>query len=244
MRQKEIYNKSHAVQHLGSSLMFHGRLFGIMGTRLDILLIGKDERYSQDLWNRITSELDSLEQIFNRFDPDSETSFINREATLRPVPVSREMGTILKSCRRYYERTLGLFDVTIGNFDHLFFDEGDNTIFFASPNVHLDFGGYAKGYALVMIRDIIRRSDIEHCFVDFGNSSILGMGHHPFGDAWLVSVTNPFRIDEVLEELPLNDEALSVSGDTPSYMRHILHPLTRKPTSTPKLVSVITDNPL
>jgi len=70
------------------------------------------------------------------------------------------------------------------------------------------------------------------------------MGHHPFGDAWTVSIENPFVTGQTVDEISLHDAALSVSGNTPSYSGHIVHPKSGKPEVEQKLVSVLIHDPL
>lgn len=227
-----------------SSKMFHGSLQNIMGTRFDILIIDQNKLKSQEIWNDMVFELQRLDRIFNRFDSTSETSKINREAILEPVHVSPEMWTILKSCREYNIRTLGLFDITLDDFSKVLLDEREHTVIFLKKEMSLDFGGYAKGYALAKIKDLIHQAGVKHCFVDFGNSSILGMGHHPYGDAWKVSIENPYNPDEALDEISLRDEALSVSGNTPAYTGHIVRPASGETVKERKVVSITSKEPL
>lgn len=47
-----------------------------MGTRFDLLIIDQDRLKCQEAWNYINSELQRLDQLFNRFDSASETSKI------------------------------------------------------------------------------------------------------------------------------------------------------------------------
>lgn len=227
-----------------SSKMFHGSLKNIMGTRFDILIIDQNRLESQEIWNDIVFELRRLDRIFNRFDSISETSKINREAILEPVHVSPEMWSILRSCQIYYTRTLGLFDVTLKDFSKVLLDEKKHSVTFLKKDISLDFGGYAKGYALVKIKDLIHQAGVQHCFVDFGNSSILGIGHHPYGDSWRVSIKNPYNHDEVLDEISLKDLALSVSGNTPSYTGHIVRPTSGESMKGRKVVSITSEDPL
>lgn len=215
-----------------------------MGTRFDILIIDQDRVKSQDIWHDIVFELQRLDLLFNRFDTTSETSKINREAALTPVPVSPEMWSILQNCQMYYTRTLKLFDITLNDFSTVELIENNHSIFFPKKDISLDFGGYAKGYALAKLRDVVLQSEVQHCFMDFGNSSILGIGHHPYGDAWKVSFENPYKQDVVLDEISLKDMSLSVSGNTPSYTGHIVRPDSGESIKGHKAISIISEDPL
>ncbi|NLN07104.1 MAG: FAD:protein FMN transferase [Firmicutes bacterium] len=217
-----------------------------MGTRLEILMIGLNREKSHEVWNETVHELRRLDRVFNRFDEGSETSKINREAASAPVrvSVSPEMWAILQNCRDYHTRTQGLFDITLNDFTTVIMDTDENSVVFSKKNLTLDFGGYAKGYALAKIKGLLLQNRIEHCFVDFGNSSILGMGHHPHGDSWKVSVRDPYHPGTILGELSLHHQALSVSGNSPGYNGHIVRPDSGLAVNARKVTSIISKDPL
>lgn len=238
-----IGSETNAVYH-ESGKMLHGSLENIMGTRFEVLMIGLYKRKSHEVWNETVHELRRLDRVFNRFDEGSETSKINREAASTPVHVSPEMWAILQNCRDYHTRTKGLFDITLNDFNTVIMDANENSVAFSKNNLTLDFGGYAKGYALAKIKELLLQNGIEHCFVDFGNSSILGMGHHPHGDSWKVSVRDPYHPDATLGELSLHDQALSVSGNSPTYTGHIVLPDSGLAVNARKVASIISKDPL
>lgn len=227
-----------------SSSLFHGSLTNIMGTRFDIIIVGKRKAEGERVWKKITEELRKLDGMLNRFDLESEVSQINLQAAEHPVKVSNEMWTILMDCQYYYRVTSGLFDVTLKDFSKIVFNEDQQSVFFSLKGLHLDFGGYAKGYALNKIKSILLESDIRQCFADFGNSSILALGHHPYGDCWKVSIKNPFVEDEIVAEATLRDASLSTSGNTSSYSKHIVDPLSGRYNEERKLVCVVSRNPI
>jgi len=227
-----------------SSMMSHASLMGIMGTRFDMVIIGKNKSESETVWFNIESELKRLNRLLNRFDPASEVSKINKIADHQQIRVSDEMWQILNNCKFYHQETFGLFDITLKNFYAIQFHEHNKAVSFLRSDIHIDFGGYGKGYALKRIKGIVEDAAVHQCFVDFGNSSILGVGHHPFGDAWKVSIENPFDAGQTADEISLRDMALSVSGNTPSYSGHIVHPKSGSPETRRKLVSVLMDDPL
>ena len=122
-------------------------------------------------------------------------------------------------------------------------ESGNHHISFSNFSVTLDFGGFAKGYALKKIQEILLRGNIENAFVDFGNSSIMGIGHHPYGDCWKVSLQNPYT-QQTLDEFCLTDNTLSTSGNTEQYTGHIINPLTGIYNEQKKVTSILSDNPL
>ena len=227
-----------------TSLMFHGSLMNIMGTRFDILLLGKNKEQAEAIWYKIESGLKQLHAVLNRFDETSETSRINRDAPHQFVEVSDKMWHILNNCKYYYQKTSGLFDITLKDFSAIQLDEERKSVFFENTQTRIDFGGYGKGYALKKIKVILEESGIQHCLVDFGNSSILGMGHHPYGDAWEITIENPYNLGQLVDKIALKDKSLSISGNTPAYSGHIVSPGSGQPVEEHKIVSVIAKDPL
>ena len=133
--------------------MFHGFIPHVMGTRFDMLMIHPNREYLNKLWPVITNELERLERMLNRFDPKSEAAQL-KLSSQTPVPVSPEFGTILQLCRSYYEKTFHLFDITLKDFSLIQFHDNRH-ISTAYPPLSLDFGGFAKGYALKKIQEIL-----------------------------------------------------------------------------------------
>ena len=194
-----------------SSSMFHGFLPDIMGTRFDIVIIGKGKSETEEVWGKICSELRRLERMLNRFDKESEVTQINLNASRHPVEVSDEMWAILMDCRYYHLATSGLFDITLKDFSKVIFNENHRSVYFSLKDMHLDFGGYAKGYALNKLKNILLAADIRQCFADFGNSSILAQT----SSIWHFMESrhkNPFVEGEIMDEIELRDESMSSSG--------------------------------
>jgi len=224
-----------------SSSLFHGSLLNIMGTRFDIVAVGGTKTVSESLWNEIISELVRLDKMLNRYDKESDIALINARAIYAPVKVTPEMWNILSDCKQYYDITCGLFDITLKDFSQVYLNESDKSVFFLQDNISFDVGGYAKGYAMEKIKALLS-FDIEHAFVNFGNSSVLGLGHHPCGDYWSVCIENPYRAGDILGTVQISNNSLSTSGNMPSHPKHIIHPISGEYIEKRQIVCVVTPN--
>lgn len=211
-------------EYIADGQIFHGYLPRVMGTRLEVLTIGESEEKMVGLWKNLSSKALSLDAMLNRFDPASEVSILNHSDNPLELEMSEDLSEMVRLADEYYDRTNGLFDIVDG--------EGK-----------LDFGGFAKGYFLKKCEEMLRSKGITCAFVDFGSSSILGIGKHPYGDSWKVGVVDPYTRMQV-REIPLNDSSMSTSGNAPSYSGHIRDPRTGAPCQGRKLVTIISDNPL
>lgn len=236
--------KQSSSTYYDESSMFYGSLSRIMGTRFDLILTGIEKEHSVRIWASIQNELEHLDHLLNRFDPDSEISAINQRIGDNPVKVNNEMWDILLDCGDYHQKTFGLFDITLSDFSQVLFNEKEHSVLFLQPGLLFDLGGYAKGYAMKKLVNILTANKVENCFVDFGSSAIFALGHHPYGDSWKVSIENPFQKGEILGEIALKNSALSTSGNTPDYSGHIVNPLNRKFNRERKLICVESDDPV
>ena len=224
-----------------NSNLFHGSMSNIMGTRLDVVMLG-DEALLSEVWKRIVAETERLHRMLNRFDAASDISHINREAANYPVKLNDELWQIMTDVKKYHQQTSGYFDVSMIDFNRVIMDDDCKTLIFTEKDIILDFGGYAKGYALQQIQEILLKSGIMQALVNFGNSSVLAVGSHPHGQYWGIDVENPFLSGQKLQTCKLYNQSLSVSGNTANHTQHIINPRSRQYSDERKLVSAISTN--
>ncbi|MDR2058135.1 MAG: FAD:protein FMN transferase [Dysgonamonadaceae bacterium] len=225
-----------------SSGLFHGSIPKVMGTQLDALFWGGNPAEMDELWQSIVAEVIKLEKILNRFDAASELRQINTNAMLYPVGMNDELWNILMDCKRYYELTEGYFDITLGHWENVEFDETNRTVFFVEKTF-FDLGGYAKGYALEKIRLLLKQQAVSRALVNFGNSTTLALGTHPHGNYWPVGIDNPYN-NRRMDNIYLCDASLSVSGNTPIRTAHIVRPATKEYVTTRKMAVVVSVYPI
>jgi thiamine biosynthesis lipoprotein len=225
-----------------SSKLMHGSIMNIMGTRLDALLIGAERAESMLIWSEIEAEVKRLDKMLNKYDKDSEVSNVNKKAEYFPVSVNDELWTILIDCRRYFHLTLGYFDISLKDFSSVLLDENNQTVFFNRKSVQLDLGGYAKGYALEKIRNILMTHGIAQAFINFGNSSVLALGSHPHGENWTLGINNPYQPKETVGIIELHNNTISTSGNMPQHTEHIINPFTGVYSKDRRILSIVAKN--
>lgn len=219
--------------------IFHGFVPLVMGTRLEVLLTGAEENLCGALWEHMCVTAGRLQCMMDRFDPESEVSRINSagESSLSP-----EMSVIISVCEHFRKSTCGLFDIGRGTVDwDNALDEECSIINLHGGN--LDFGGVGKGYLLKRFKEMLQDAGITTAYIDFGGSSIMALGHHPYGDCWKVGVTDPFS-GAVIREIELVDMSMSTSGNQPGYDGHITDPRNGMPVTGRKLVTILSPDPL
>jgi len=123
-------------------------------------------------------------------------------------------------------------------------DRKANTIRFLKKGMRIDLGGIAKGWAVDRGVEILRGLGIEHAMVNAGGDTRL-LGDR-LGKPWIVGIRDPRKDHAVVTRIPLQDEAISTSGDYERFFEedgvryhHILVPGTGKSPGLVRSVTVI-----
>lgn len=225
--------------------------FEAMHTRVEMVFTGLDVVKSEFLCNTVYEETLRLDAMLNRFDATSELSYVNAHAGKQPIQISEEMADVLDSCLSFHEATKGFFDVTvhspatIPNGDGRYRVDPDvKKVTFMHPAVQIDLGGFAKGYALKKIQYLMFEQEIANYVLNFGNSSILAVGQHPYGRCWNIGVEHPVQKGKTIQLFNLTNQSLSISGNVPLHPQHIISPLTSNFITGLSMISVKGQSPL
>lgn len=204
--------------------------FRAMHTRIEVLLTGLQESAGRMLVERIEEQMKIMERRFNCHDERSPLAAINLRAAREVVEVDDDMFMALELCEAFRRTTFGSFDVATdtalqGQVSYVL-DPEHHTVRFARDGVRLDMGGFAKGYALEKIRQMAAQEGVGTALMNFGNSSVAALGHHPYGEWWAVGVEHTVRRGQLAHEVHLKDSAMSVSGRSTDGRYHIVNPAT------------------
>ena len=196
-----------------------------MHSRLELLFICPDAVKSRHLCEEAERLVKSESLEFDRHVPDSPTARLN-SASGR-VALGEDLFFALELCEKFRSLTEGYFDVAALSEDktrpaYMLFPESHEAALAGKGHL-LDFGGFAKGFALESVRNLLAGEGITDALLNFGNSSVVGMGKHPFGSCWRV------RSEEGGRTFELNDSAFSISGPSRSGKNHILDPHSSAP---------------
>jgi len=233
----------HVFQKSTSGESLYYTWFSAMHTRVDLIFISREaESFYINLTNLIHKRILEIEQIGNCFNPETEISEVNRSAYFRQVEISDEFYRILHACLKYHSKTCGLFDITTDskNFSSATMTQlrlsENKQISFARPDIYLNLSGFLKGYALEEIRPILKNSGIRNALINMGNSSVLALGHQMGHQGWAV------RLQNENEDVILNDECLTTSGNPTVQQLHIVNPLSGKFATGKRSLSVVNTN--
>jgi thiamine biosynthesis lipoprotein len=115
--------------------------------------------------------------------------------------------------------------------------------------MRIDLGGFAKGHAVDRAAAILRGHAIRHAVVAAGGDSyVLGDRR---GRPWNIAVRDPRRPDQVVAVLPLEDVAMSTSGDYERFFErdgerfhHVIDPKTGRSAHGLRSVTILAEDGL
>lgn len=231
---------------------FHRETQVLMGTFVEV--ISADVRAPAIVF----SEIRRIEGILSKYRPDSEVSQLNQKGQVKASP---EMFYIMEKSRDFWELSNGAFDITVGplmdlwgftdkNFrqpseaqikkvlefigtNKIIFNKQDYVVKFMLPEMKVDLGAIAKGYAVDCAVKKLKDARIKNCLINAGGQ-IYCLGDKS-GKLWKVAIRDPRGkgFDGFLE---LKDQAVATSGDYEQYFEkdnrrfsHIMNPRTGYP---------------
>jgi FAD:protein FMN transferase len=246
----------------------------VFGTLAEVTVADADATQAQRSAAKVLSEFDRMHRDLHAWQPGELVSLNEAIARgERNIPTTAEIAMLIRNAQRLEVRSGGLFDPAVGRLVGLWnfhknraagplpdpgaiaaivrthpsmadlSVEGD-AVTSSNPAVQLDFGGYAKGYALDHAAEILRADGIHDALINVGGN-IMALGRHG-GRPWRVGLDAP-RGKGLLATLDLQDgEAIGTSGDYRRYYEidgrrysHIIDPRTGFPVPGVDSVTVL-----
>lgn len=104
------------------------------------------------------------------------------------------------------------------DFNNIIIDKTENTVFIKDPEMTVDVGGVAKGYAVEKTAEFMKNKGMSGYVLNVGGN-VRTVGTRPDGENWKVGIENPNTGDDenpYIEKLSLGEMSLVTSG---SYQR-------------------------
>ena len=251
---------------------WHEREEAIMGTRVAVQAWA-DPSTARAAIDAVMADMRRTDELMSTYKPWSQLSQVNAHAFERPVQVDPDIIDVVSTAIEYSRLGGGAFDITYASVGYLYdyrrqlhpteaqieanlasvdyralqVDAVACTIRFLRPGMRIDLGGIAKGWAVDRGVGILRRYGIEHGMVNAGGDTAF-LGNRR-GKPWVVGVQDPRNPERVVVRIPLEDEAISTSGDYERYFEadgvryhHILVPGTGKSPDAVHSVTVVGAN--
>jgi thiamine biosynthesis lipoprotein len=242
----------------------------LMGTQVIVKVVGRDRETLERAVDAAFDEVSRLEQIMSNFIPTSELSRINQHAGEAPVSVSRELFWVIQRSLFFSELSEGAFDISFAsvgklwnfrtgilptpeavraqlpfvNYRKIQLDEEKSTVFLPYAQMEIGLGGIGKGYAMDRAMAVLMDHGIRNAMVMAGGDTLIKgkKGNEP----WKVGLRDPDKENGILAVLPLEDQAISTSGDYERFFikdgvryHHILDPKTGYPAKSCRSVTIL-----
>ena len=244
----------------------------LLGTVVDISVAGTaDARDVPQQVEQAFAEMQRLERLMSRFDPESELSRINQHAGGASVAISGELMRVLQDAQRRSAATGGAFDPVLGwltvqadpgaqRLDDAFvhrvlpyarssaleLDERRMRARLNTPLARLDLGGAAKLPILAAGLRQLHNAGVTGCLIN-GGGDVLASARND-GQAWRIGIRDAYQPDKVLAVLALNDGVVASSGDYERFVtlsgqrvHHIIDPTTGRPTQGLRGLTLVAD---
>ena len=231
-----------------------------MGTEVSVYFWHENEAEGNAIVEEIYAEVDRINALMSTYVETSQISDINRRAADEAVVAGEELFQLIRRSLDISVLTRGAFDITYDSvgqhydfrerrrpddatveaerrhidFRYVELDQGNGTVRFAQQGVRINLGGIAKGYVVERGVDILQRHGVDYGVVTAGGDSRL-LGDRR-GRPWMIGIRDPRKDDDVAISVPLEDEAISTSGDYERYFdedgtryHHIIRPSSGRP---------------
>jgi FAD:protein FMN transferase len=246
-----------------------------MGTLFRITLFASDEKAAEAASMAARARVAALNVTLSDYLPESEINRLSSTSGQgKAVRVSDDLWNVLAISQDIARKTDGAFDVTVGplvktwkharrlekmpapelmarmlartGYKKMLLDATHHTVELLVPEMHLDVGGMAKGYAVDEALKVLKREGITRALVAAGGD--IGASEAPPGESgWRIMIT-PLDAEGAPPPrfVRLRNSAVSTSGDTHQRVEidgvrysHIVDPRTGVGITDHSLVSVL-----
>jgi len=237
-----------------------------MGTLFTITLYAATEAQGRAASDAAFAKIAALNAMMTDYDAESELMQLCKKPVGQPVRVSPELFEVLQQSQRLAELSDGAFDVTVGpvvrqwrrarrqgerpppeqlarareavGWPKLKLEGRNQTVTLLAPNMQLDLGGIAKGFAADQALETLRSHGLPRALV--AASGDIAAGDAPPGKrGWRVAIGAPVSGPSSAGGAPsartllLRNAAVSTSGDAEQFVEidgvrysHIVDPHT------------------
>jgi len=216
-----------------------------MGNRFDITVVAINEEIGYINIDRAISEITRIEKLISSWDPESETSLINKNAGIEPVNVSLELFNLIERAKQISVITDGAFDISYASMDKIWKFDGsmkykpteaeikesigkvgydkiilnaeNHTVFLKLKGMKISFGAIGKGYAAEKAKELLISKQVVAGIIN-ASGDLTTWGTKASGEKWLIGIANPLSKDKIFSWLPIVESSVATSGNYEKYV--------------------------
>lgn len=230
----------------GFSQQIYKRTLKLMGSRFEITVVAENASEAEKFIDAGVEEIQRIEKLISSWDPESQTSEINRNAGKQPVKVDPELFELIQRAVGISRITDGAFDISYASMDRIWKFDGtmkkmphedeikasvskvgyknivldpvNSTVFLKEPGMKIGFGGIGKGYAADSAKELLMKKGVSAGIIN-ASGDMNTWGKQPNGKDWTVAITNPTNKNTAFATLPLKEGAVVTSGDYEKFVK-------------------------
>jgi thiamine biosynthesis lipoprotein len=212
-----------------------------MGVPFKFLLYAPDKVTAKGAFDAAISRVSELNRVLSDYDSESELSRLSATSpSPNPVPIGADLWLVLDRSQHLARETDGAFDITVGplvrlwrrarrqkemppadrlaearaavGYQHLQLDADKHTAMLLVPNMRLDLGGIAIGYAVDEAMKVMQVRGITQALID-ASGDILASDPPPGKTGWTISVIPLSDDGTPTRDVLLTNVAISTAGD-------------------------------
>ncbi len=223
----------------------HKKVLKLMGSRFEIIVVHPDAVFAEKAIADAINEIKRIENLISSWDPNSQTSAINRNAGIKAINVDRELYDLIYRSKKVSALTEGIFDISFASIDKIWRFDGTMkkmpdasemlksvelinyndiilnsdsiTVFLKNKGMKIGFGGIGKGYAANRARDVLKRIGIENGVVN-ASGDLIAWGRQEDGEEWGIGITDPKNKEKAVGWIRISDLAVVTSGNYEKFV--------------------------
>lgn len=221
------------------------KAMNLMGTAFEITVVAPNEDIGYINIDEAVSEIKRIEKIISSWDPESETTLINKNAGIKPVKVSTELFELIERAKRISVITDGAFDITYASMDNIWKFDGSmvrmpsedrikesiskigyekiilnddaQTVFLKEQGMKIGFGAIGKGYAADKAKQLLMSKQVKAGLINAAGD-LTTWGTKVTGEKWMIGIANPLSKDKIFSWLPIVESSVATSGNYEKYV--------------------------
>lgn len=219
--------------------------YEVMGGEFDITVISEDEELGYIYILEALAEVQRIEKLISSWDEESETSLVNKNAGIKPIPVSWELYKLIERSILLSEITDGAFDITFttlndiwkldGTMDaiptstevnevkskigykNIILNSKEQTVYLNKKGMRISFGGIGKGFAADKVKALLVSNEVKAGIINI-DGDITTWGTKVTGDKWLIGVVNPDQKGGISSWIPILESSVATTGGDGNFI--------------------------
>ncbi|MEZ5059164.1 MAG: FAD:protein FMN transferase [Saprospiraceae bacterium] len=238
------------------SVLFSVSLFGqptgkakkvlkLMGSRFEITALATNDTIAWQAVEAGIAEISRIEKLISSWEPNSQTSEVNRNAGIKAVVVDAELFELIARAVKISKLTQGAFDISFAsmdriwkfdrmeqklpdptivqeaaskiNWENIVLDRANLSVFLKEKGMKIGFGAIGKGYAANRAKAIMEKIPGVKGGVVNASGDLIAWGENPQNDGWKIQIADPKDKEASLGWLSMKEGAIVTSGDYEKY---------------------------